>query len=341
MATEAAIRKVLDLITGPPPAPRVPSAHIEAVTARTAAVHQVHTVLRDRNVIGVGISEKISRRQKTGELALTFYVRKKESLDRIRADRAVPPTMHAALSGATAIPTDVVELGELTLDKLPYATREPIEPGNSIGHPTCLAGTLGAIVKRGAVLYVLSNCHVLANNGRARRGDPILYPARADKGKAPADVIATFLKAVRLRAGGAYVNRADCAIARLTPHGRRVLPAIRLVGGPSGTVLPKRGMRIVKVGRTTRKTVGVIKDIHFRFSLQYDGVGEVGFRDQVLCTRYSAAGDSGALVLHGATGRAVGLHFASAENGSVFSPIGPVLKQLGVQLVTAARRKKR
>ena len=60
----------------------------------------------------------------------------------------------------------------------------------------------------------------------------------------------------------------------------------------------------------------------------------VGFLDQVFCTRYSRPGDSGSLVLDQATGKAVGLHFAGANGGSVFSPIATVLSTLGVKLVT-------
>jgi hypothetical protein len=39
-----------------------------------------------------------------------------------------------------------------------------------------------------------------------------------------------------------------------------------------------------------------------------------------------------------ATGRAVGLHFAGANGGSVFNPIDDVLKALGVKLVTKSMK---
>jgi hypothetical protein len=117
-----------------------------------------------------------------------------------------------------------------------------------------------------------------------------------------------------------------------------LVPAIRDLGLPRGTIQPRRGMTVVKVGRTTGKTIGEIRDVNFRFVLEYDEVGEVGFTDQVLCTRYTEPGDSGSLVLDDATKKAVGLHFAGASGGSVFSPIGAVLAALGVRLVTTARR---
>ena len=81
--------------------------------------------------------------------------------------------------------------------------------------------------------------------------------------------------------------------------------------------------------------LGTVRDVHFRFVLEYPGVGNVGYVDQVLCTRYTRPGDSGSLVLDPASGRAVGLHFAGASGGSVFSPIDHVLKGLNVRLVTS------
>jgi hypothetical protein len=100
-------------------------------------------------------------------------------------------------------------------------------------------------------------------------------------------------------------------------------------------------MEVVKVGRTTGETVGTIKDIHFRFICPYPDVGNVGYLDQVFCTRYSNGGDSGSLVLEHKTGKAVGLHFAGFPDktgvmGSVFNPIDQVLQALGVTLVTKA-----
>src|SRR5262249_30154147 len=96
-------------------------------------------------------------------------------------------------------------------------------------------------------------------------------------------------------------------------------------------------MKVVKVGRTTNKTTGTVRDVHFRFTLDYDDLGKsVGFMDQVFCTRYSKPGDSGSLVLDEATGKAVGLHFAGANGGSVFNPIDKVLEALKVSLVTKA-----
>jgi hypothetical protein len=292
-------------------------------------------ILDSRNVVGVGISEKIAGKEATGKLALTFYVQKKVPLSKLRALAAIPPTVPESLSGPEAIPTDVVVFGKVVPEAKPLVTRTPIQPGFSIGHMDTTAGTLGAVVRKGGELYLLSNSHVFALSGTAHKEDAILYPGKADGGKNPDDVVVRLAGFSKFHTGGDFVNHVDCAIAKPTAARLAdVVSEIKGLGVPKGTITPARGMTIVKVGRTMGKTTGEVRDVHFRFTLQYDEVGEVGFLDQVLCTRYSKSGDSGSLVLDQATGKAVGLHFAGAKGGSVFNPIDQVLKALGVTLVT-------
>jgi hypothetical protein len=331
MASENRILRVLDIITRAP-AVKMGSLH---VAARTHG-RSFRRILDSDNVVAVGVSEKISRRKRTGKLALTFYVQRKLPLNELSADMAVPPTVPEALSGPEAIPTDVIVLGKLRPEL--KAIRNPVQPGHSIGHVDVSAGTLGAIVMRVNQLFLLSNSHVLANNGLAKKGDAIIYPGDADGGLDPGDIVARLASVKKFKPGNGFVNRVDCAIAK--PTAARLADLISEVKGlgiPKGTIKPKRGMKIVKVGRTSGKTRGEIRDVNFRFILDYGGeVGEVGFIDQVLCTRYTEPGDSGSLVIDEASGRAVGLHFAGADGGSVFNPIDEVLKALGVKLVTKA-----
>lgn len=328
MATEKAIEHVLDLLTKAPP------AKIEALSeGGSTHAKSMRRVIATKNVVAVGISEKIAKGKPTGKLALTFYVERKVSLRKLRADLLIPPTVPETLSGPEAIPTDVIVLGKIRPEV--NVTRNPVQPGYSIGHAEITAGTLGAIVTKGNALYILSNSHVLARSGLAAKGDPIIYPGAADGGALPNDLVAKLSGFKKFITGGEFVNHADCAIAK--PTAARlpdVIPEIRGLGVPKGTVKPKRGMKVMKIGRTSGKTTGEIRDVHFRFVLDYDEVGGVGFIDQVLCTRYTRPGDSGSLVLDRATGRAVGLHFAGANGGSVFTPIDNVLTELGVKLVT-------
>ena len=124
---------------------------VRALSALTASrtrirddARQIWNLLQSRSVVGVGVAEKISRNQPTGQLALTFYVEKKLSLEEIPAHELIPPAVPRSMRGRRTIPIDVVALGRLR----PHAnvTRQAIQPGFSIGHVKAPAGTLGAIV---------------------------------------------------------------------------------------------------------------------------------------------------------------------------------------------------
>jgi len=333
MATESKIVQVLDLLT------TSTEAHVESLAAeKKGHAMNMRSLINQKNIIAVGISEKISNERRTGKLALTFYVEKKVDLKKLRADQAIPPTIAESISGTTAIPTDVVVIGKLRLEANPLFTNKPLQPGFSIGHKDITAGTFGAVVTDGKDLYILSNSHVLAKSGKGKKGDAIIYPGKFDGGKLPKDVVAILHDFAAFTPGGDFVNHVDCAIAKPTEAGLAILQAeITQLGLPKGTTKAVRGMKIVKVGRTTGKTIGEVKDVHFRTQLNYEfGVGKIGFMEQVFCTRYSEGGDSGSLILDSATMRAVGLHFAGAEGGSVFNPIDKVLESLKVTLVTKA-----
>jgi hypothetical protein len=225
----------------------------------------------------------------------------------------------------------VIETGEVVPEK--NVNRSPVQPGYSIGHVKATAGTLGAVVVRSKKQYLLlSNSHVLAESGTAKKGDKILYPGRSDTGKDPKDVVGKLDRFKKFAKGGAYVNKVDCATARFNGT-RKLKSGIKKLGIPKGTGKAALGMTITKTGRTSHTTTGRVIGLAARLRIQYTGVGKVGFRDQVLCTRYSKPGDSGSLVLDKKTKRAVGLHFAGGPKGSFFNPISEVLRALRIVLV--------
>jgi hypothetical protein len=345
---EKSIEHVLDQITKPRRRRKRSARHkmgkvgaslhfaAEAMRSETESPEADHMrgIVASDNVLGIGISEKESEGKATGLIALTFYVERKKSKGKLSPAERVPPEVPTTID-ATKIVTDVKAIGRLRPEL--NARRKPFQPGNSVGHIDATAGTLGAVVSRNGEIYILSNSHVLALAGTAKRGDAIVYPGVFDGGALEDDLVAKLARFTKFTPGTAFVNRVDCALAKPTPERLGdLLSEIKGLGLPGRTTIkPVRGMKVVKVGRTTGKTTGKIQDVHFRFTLDYEGsVGKVGFIDQVLCTRYTDEGDSGSLVLDKATGRAVGLHFAGAEGGSVFSPIDDVLKSLGCKLVT-------
>jgi len=307
---------------------------------KSDAIGQIRGVLACENVVGVGVAEKITKRRNTKKLALTFYVTRKIPLKKLKREHVIPASLPESLSLNSKVKTDVVPIGKLFPEA--YRTRLQIQPGYSIGHPLVTAGTLGAIVKKNGKHLFLSNSHVLANNGMAKVGDKILYPGRSDGGKLPDDVIGYLHDYKQFDIGSGYTNETDCAVAVPTDAAlSRLKKEIKDVGLPTGVTSPRRGMEVIKVGRTTGKTTGTIVDTNFRFILKYPGIGPVGFKDQVLCSRYTAPGDSGSLVLEKKSGRAVGLHFAGATGGSVFSPFSFVKKSLGVKLLIRKKKARR
>lgn len=329
MASAKKIREVLDLLT------TADSFQIESLNeAASFNTKALRTIVHTKNVIGLGISEKLSKDKSTGKLALTFYVKKKVPIENLIIDEAIPATVSKAISGISSVPTDVVEIGDI----LPQAnfTNNPIQPGNSVGHFKVTCGTLGAIVTDGTDYFILSNSHILADSGNAGLGDEILYPGKTDGGKTIVDKLGTLERFIPFIKGEGYLNQTDCAIAKISQNRlNQINVTLKNKDLPKGRIRPKRGMIVYKVGRTSNYTEGTIRDVDFRLQVPYgSGLGDIGFINQVLCTNFTEGGDSGALVLDKKTNKAVGLHFCGGNAGSVFNQIDLVLEALGVKLVT-------
>lgn len=284
---------------------------------------------------GLGIGDKITDGKVEEGLALRVYVEKKKPKAKIRN----PVPKRVAVPEVGELPTDVLEIGRVEREVFTSRVR-PAMPGCGVGHFNVTVGTLGCLVrKRGKSrgTFFLSNSHVLADEGVAKKGDVILQPGHFDGGRRPTDALAKLEAWVPfVFSATGYPNTVDAAIARLPKS--RVTDVIRIIGkkpvGVSKTV--RRGMRVQKTGRTTDYTIGVISDIHYRLALNYKkpggGQGRVGLRDQVLCTRYTAGGDSGSAVLN-MSERVVGLHFAGSPSTSIFNKIENVLTALDIEIV--------
>lgn len=290
------------------------------------------------NVVGLGVAEKITAGRQLGVLSLKFYVEKKLLRERLVAGEMVPEFISLPGFGEP-LPTDVEEIGRQSLES--YTTRvRPLTPGFSICETRSLTGTLGCVVRdrnNPEDLYLLSNAHVLANSGLAEPGATVIQPGLDDGGGVTNDAVAALAAFVPFDFGPGYINLCDAAIAG--PVARHLLTSrIAQIGAPTDVSTELfRGMQVQKTGRTTAHTVGLIKDIHYMTKLRYPkpggDEGEVGFKEQVLCERYTAGGDSGALVCD-MRGRAVGLHWAGSASTSAFHRIGHVLDALSVEIVT-------
>jgi hypothetical protein len=318
----------LDLVTTPKVSANVVGA---AESAEARHVKRVRSVFEDPNIVGVGISEKTTGRGvKTGELSVCFYVAKKISRSKMRAGKLVPPVMSAP--NGTAVFTDVKAIGRVRPEA--HKKVSPIQSGFSVGHVDVTAGTVGAIVKKGKKLYILSNSHVLADAGLGKLEDEVLYPGPGDGGKLSKHLAGTLAKFVTFKVGGRFLNHVDCALCEIDAARLDDLDlSIFGIKGLPKTSKATRDMVVIKRGRTTGETEGVVVDVNFRVVIDYPGVGEVGFLEQVLCSRYSKPGDSGSIVVDKKAKSIVGLHFAGANGGSVFNPIADVINALGFTFV--------
>lgn len=298
-----------------------------------------------RGIQGLGVGEKITEGKEQKSLALRVYVEKKRPLSKVK--NPVPKKVQVPEVGN--VPTDVLEIGLVVTETFSEKVR-PAIPGCGVGHPDVSVGTFGCLVKKKGGkkgLYILSNSHILADSGVAHIGDDIVQPGDYDGGVVGGDRIARLAEFQPFQFGYSYANLIDAAIAKVTSK-KKVGDIIRILGvkpaGISKTV--RRGMMVHKVGRTTDHTFGRITDVNYRLNLTYKRPGHrskhyqrrghtrkgrVGLRDQVLCTRYTAGGDSGSVVLN-SRNKIVGLHFAGSPSTSIFNRIEHVFTVLGLEL---------
>lgn len=296
------------------------------------------------SVQGLGIGPRVVQGQDTGEWVLKVYVDRKLPL-RVLAHPAPRSVKVPGMKGEIEI--DVEEIGRIG----PEAVRRepPARPGDTIGDTDAAfgSGTLGAVVRKPSepqALYVLSNSHVIGQYGLAAPGAPVLRPSAKLEGRMPGDLFADYVQSIPFTfSSEGFYNFADAAIARVRSPAQ-LDAAIPGIGVPKGVNhLVRVGDRVRAVGAASGYGEGFVKDVDFRFWMNYlrapGQVGRVGFRDQVLCTSYSKEGDSGAAVLN-AGGELVGLHFAGTNDGgnpcSVFSPIGRILSALEIEIARDA-----
>lgn len=238
-----------------------------------------------------------------------------------------------------------------------YTCGSSISLGNEVS-----AGTLGTLVQDATgQLYGLSNNHVVGGSGQAPLGMPVVAPGLVDVGPWSLDptTIGRLFRAEPMHPGDPsqviHGNNVDCAIFTI-PNPNLICS---LQGDsydtPTQHLLPRTGMQVEKVGRTTGHTTGIIiNEVIGPFCVPvhnqtYGYSGRVFFEPvyvvQGLSDKFSDAGDSGSLVVHldSSTGErtAVGLVFAGMQDGtapggalSLILPISPILARLNLRLVS-------
>jgi hypothetical protein len=290
------------------------------------------------NVVAVGLGEKVTKGISTGVKAVKVFVRVKFASDAIGEDDRIP----AEIEG---VPVDVEQIGTVRIFRSeveaqaatpnPRVRIRPARPGSSIGFVKPgirMAGTFGAVVRRGKEQFILSNNHVLADENRLPLGSPILQPGPLDGGGA-GDEIATLTEFVALDSVG--MNKVDAAIAAVDAP-NLVDSGILFIGPPAGQTRAAIDMTVHKFGRTTSYRVGRVISVATDVRVAYE-TGEMMFEDQIIIRgingeQFSAGGDSGSLILQRGTNRAVGLLFAGSSTHTIANHIEDVLDAFKVTL---------
>lgn len=221
----------------------------------------------------------------------------------------------------------------------------PVKLGTSGGNVMdatklyCCSGTLGALVSKGGVPYILSNNHVLARVDQAVVGEDISQPGLVDTSCSytNSNIVADYSAAAKLG-----TLNVDAALAQVRPGMVTTTGEILSIGVPSNTLaVPTVGRGVAKAGRTTGFTCGSIGSINTDVSVQYQkscGSGKkftVSYVDQVVInsSTFSAGGDSGSLIVTSDTAQPVALLFAGSTTTTIGNPIQDVTSALGVTFV--------
>lgn len=228
----------------------------------------------------------------------------------------------------------------------------PIQLGTSGGwrydlaNGYCCGGTLGSLVQKNGVQYILSNYHVLeadivngGNSRTAQAGDPVIQPGLIDVScnANNAQNVATLSGLKSLPS-----SNVDAAIAQVTPGMVRTDGAILEIGTISATTInASLNQAVKKSGRTTGLTRSVVTGLNATISVAYDNECAGGsaftktFTGQIVIrnrrSSFLNSGDSGSLMVQDVSTnpRAIGLLYAGSSTTAIANPINQVLSWIG------------
>jgi uncharacterized protein YjbI with pentapeptide repeats len=294
---------------------------------------------RSRNLVGVGIGEKVRGGERTGAWAVVFFVRHKLPAARV-------PEAHRLPSELGGFPTDVVDAGVFRL-------HSP-GPGNGIsadkrpGNPPQIPGwgTLGTLVRIRPTLapvHLLSAAHVLTDaNRQPGPGTVIFAPPIGASGFAAVATLRATCLADRYRAAKNDYVTVDGGVAEfLQDLDDATLKAIQ--GLPSGLGTAKIGTDVEKTGLNGR-TDGTIAytDVDIKNFLtpvpHPEYLNQILIRPQNATSPFSQQGDSGSLIVtreeRAAVALLIGESFDGIERLTFAAPIEEVLTALDAELIT-------
>lgn len=182
-----------------------------------------------------------------------------------------------------------------------------------------LSGTLGIAfkLKDYDADFFISNFHVLSNFN-SKRFETILHPSKSDtydiKPFCDLNPIGTLFWYKIDNYTDAAIVKSNCSgnfNGGIRCNEKLIIDKI---------ISPKLGMKVIKCGRTSGLTNGIIRSTHCSVLLKDNRISKTGkriFKDQILTTCMSLPGDSGSILLT-PKGDAIGLLFAGNSSTTTF-----------------------
>jgi len=280
-------------------------------------------------------------------------------------------TVTTTLTISAVSQADATASGTSTVTIVPDnadAQAVPVELGSSGGNAhdfvnntskntiTCCGGTLGSLVTRGGVQYILSDNHILARSDGATVGDAIIQPGLIDTATcttAGTTTVANLSQFSNLQANPS--PNVDAAIAqviagKVDPAGKIIYlgASVAANGVPvadapqGGTGVPASsvavGRPVAKSGRSTGLTCSTVEATNILTSVSYtvncDGTGTkftANYANQigVIGGDFSGEGDSGSLIVTQDTASPLALLYAGSDTDTVGNPVADVLNFFG------------
>ena len=212
----------------------------------------------------------------------------------------------------------------------------------------CCSGTLGSLLQRSGTFYILSNNHVLARSDLAALGDDVTQPGLIDANCSATGTttVGKLSQFVSLEATGTNV---DAAIAQIVTGTVDTSGTILSLGStatgstpdpapPHGGngIIAAVGEAVAKSGRSSALTCSTVGAIEIQTSVSYQkgcntGANfSVNYTGQVSVTggAFSAAGDSGSLIVDENSADPVALLYGGSDTDTVGNPVADVLSAL-------------
>jgi hypothetical protein len=278
--------------------------------------------LHNPRITLIDLGWKVRDGKLTNELTVRFHVRNKPQGPTYEAFAVQHPELVLPSEADLGFPVDYIEAtydSQLwsPLASTPTMERDqvcdPLQGGISISNEWEYGyGTLGGLVKDRFTgdEMILSAWHVLAYSAFTRPGLRIFQPGLGDGGTSN-NTVARFTR-------HAMSQGIDAAVAKLEGD-RSTLNEEYEIGSVKGAIEPMMDMRLVKSGRASQVTQGIISGIEGEQPIWYGGFERkirhiVHIMQTPEAGEVSRGGDSGSWWLDFATHKAAALHIAGNDD---------------------------